>query len=425
MKNAKRIGSQLNVKLLMGFSLLELLVVIGLLGVTAAASLPKLNEYHDQKVISNASENMRQILSAAREHHLATGAWPGNVNVLIVANRLPASAAVSPFGTPWVFNVTGANLFELSVDAGAEFAPRLGGADLPWVNRAGNVVSTTVTRAGQEAAHDALYSLDGSKPLWGDMDAANYSINNVNNLAAQTVNGTTITGTTINATTGNITNANGDIATFNTYNGINFNGSNGNFSNSVTTNTLNATNLNVSNFNGDSISVTGPIDSDGDIVSDGNVYGRRFIDTDDTSFYADPSSTSILRNLVIQGSLELQQSISAGSSCSGRRIGLGSGGEVLSCVGGVWTGTGGSGSTVLTGVGSHGMTLPIPTGFTFSECMMSASVADITHGGNPTRYGGGFAYVSGGRIYCGIQDSGTTYMGHGGCQAAYVVSCNK
>jgi len=415
-------------KITLGFTLVELLIVIALLGVAAAASVPKINEYHDQKIVSNASENMRQILAAAREHHLVTRAWPGNVNVLIAANRLPASAANSPFGNPWVFAVTGANLFQLSVDAGAEYAPRLAGADLPWVSRAGNVVSTLVTRAGQEAAHDALYSLDGSKPLEGDMNVANFNLNNINNLTAASGTISTLTSTdgtiqNLQSTAINTVTAGGDTANFRVYNGINFNGTNGNFS-TVNTGTLNATNLSVANFNGDTINVSGPIDSDGDIVSDGNVYGRRFIDTDDPSYFVDPSSTSILRNLTINGALELTQTVTAGGSCGGRRIALGGAGEVLSCVGGVWRGSS-AGSTVITGYAGHNGTIPIPTGFTASECMISVAASDTTHHGNPTRHGGGFAYNSGTRMICGYKDDGNTVFGGSGCAGTYIVSCNK
>uniref|UniRef100_UPI001957FF23 hypothetical protein n=1 Tax=Fusobacterium mortiferum TaxID=850 RepID=UPI001957FF23 len=77
--------------------------------------------------------------------------------------------------------VVGADLFRISVDTtDIRFATRLAGADLPFITQAGNVVSSDVTKAGHETAHDGLYTLDGSRPLLGDMDANNFSINNVN-----------------------------------------------------------------------------------------------------------------------------------------------------------------------------------------------------------------------------------------------------
>jgi hypothetical protein len=72
------------------------------------------------------------------------------------------------------------SLFRISVDTtDPKYATRLAGADLPFLSQNGNIISSDVTRAGHEAAHDTLYSLDGSKKLKGTMNADGNNIDNV------------------------------------------------------------------------------------------------------------------------------------------------------------------------------------------------------------------------------------------------------
>lgn len=164
--------------------------------------------------------------------------------------------------------------------------------------------------------------------------------------------------------------------------------------------------------------------ANGNVTAGNSVYGRRFYDTEDLSTYADPSGTSIFRNLALQGSLELNQFVSEGGGCSGRRIGLGGSGELLSCVSGTWRGPS-SGSTVLTGTAGHNSSIPIPSGFTAGQCNIAVAASDTRHGGNPNNYAGGFAYASGGRVICGFRDDWNTYFGGNGCTGTYIVSCNR
>lgn len=296
----------------LGFTLVEVIAVIGFMAILATAGIPMLKQYSDDKVARGATDMMRQIQIAARDHRSTTGAWPNSIADLIGANEIPAGAAVSPFGTPWVFNVVGADLFQITVDTTEQrFGKRMQGSDLPFATLVGNVFSSTITRSGLEQAHNALYSRDGSKPLTGDMDAANHNINNVANLGASTVNTTTV------------------------------NSSNINNSGTITTDVLNANTINVP---GD-INTTGPISSGGDVIA------PRFIDSNNPAYIVDPNGTSTINNVTINGltqlngDLELTVTNTSGAGCTGHKISVDSTGKLLTCVSGIWKGGSGGGAT--------------------------------------------------------------------------------
>lgn len=337
----------------LGFTLLEMMFVIAVMGIIAATALPRLGQMSDEKVVSGATENMRQIATAAREHHLATTAWPADINVLIAAGRVTPSMATSPFGTTWDFSVVGANLFRISVDTtDVRFATRLAGADLPFVSQLGNVVSSDVTRAGQEAAHDALYSLDGSKPLQGDMDADFNNINNVNNLGATTVNSTNV----------NSTNVNGSVINSSTVNN----------SGTINTDVLNANTINTP---GD-INTGGGIDTGGPITANGDIFAPRFIDSDNNSYLVDPNGTSNLNRLSLNTPLEFNTSVVSGSPCTGSKIAIDSAtGGAVSCISGVWSSGGAGGSAVISGTVGNGGLIPVPPSFSATPWLCTATLS--------------------------------------------------
>lgn len=185
MSNLKKVTFQQNSLRNLGFTLLELMVVTALLAVLAAASIPTMHRKGEELQASKANAEIQQVLVQARQHRIATGAWPANTAVLIAANRLPASAANSVYGTPYVFTITAGNNLQLSVNTNeVSKATRLAGSDLPFVARVGTTVSTQVTPAGLEAANSQFYLLDGTRPLAGNMNANGNNINNANQINA-------------------------------------------------------------------------------------------------------------------------------------------------------------------------------------------------------------------------------------------------
>ncbi|WP_250188241.1 hypothetical protein, partial [Escherichia coli] len=87
-----------------------------------------------------------------------------------------------------------------------------------------------------------------------------------------------------------------------------------------------------------------------------------------------------------------------------------------------------SGSTVLTGKIANGERLPLPSGFSASQCTWSVSNAENPHGWKPNYFAGSVATYDSNRIVkCGYYDE---YNFHGGTnrndltgKCSYIVVC--
>ncbi|EEX7046676.1 shufflon system plasmid conjugative transfer pilus tip adhesin PilV [Escherichia coli] len=125
--------------------------------------------------------------------------------------------------------------------------------------------------------------------------------------------------------------------------------------------------------------------------------------------------------------LQLEKTATAGTSCSpDGLVGRTSTGAILSCQSGSWIRV--SGSTVLTGKIANGERLPLPSGFSASQCTWSVSNAENPHGWKPNYFAGSVATYDSNRIVkCGYYDE---YNFHGGTnrndltgKCSYIVVC--
>ncbi|MGE9442279.1 shufflon system plasmid conjugative transfer pilus tip adhesin PilV [Escherichia coli] len=125
--------------------------------------------------------------------------------------------------------------------------------------------------------------------------------------------------------------------------------------------------------------------------------------------------------------LQLEGTATAGASCSPNGlVGRDSTGAILSCQSGSWRRA--SGSTVLTGKIANGQQIPLPSGFSASQCTWSVSNAENPHGWKPNYFAGSVATYDANRIVkCGFYDEYNFYGGthrtdlSGKC--SYIVVC--
>ncbi|HGU4530054.1 TPA: shufflon system plasmid conjugative transfer pilus tip adhesin PilV [Escherichia coli] len=125
--------------------------------------------------------------------------------------------------------------------------------------------------------------------------------------------------------------------------------------------------------------------------------------------------------------LQLDKTATADTFCSpDGLVGRDSKGAILSCQSGSWIRV--SGSTVLTGKIANGERLPLPSGFSASQCTWSVSNAENPHGWKPNYFAGSVATYDSNRIVkCGYYDE---YNFHGGTnrndltgKCSYIVVC--
>ena len=102
---------------------------------------------------------------------------------------------------------------------------------------------------------------------------------------------------------------------------------------------------------------------------------------------------------------------------------------LVDCQSGIWKAVGGNGSTVNTGYIGNGGTIPLPPGYTASQCDWSASNATNYHGATPTSFAGEVAYADNNRLVtCGFYDNYSFRTAHAannwvGFYCAYIITC--
>ncbi|ENY0982167.1 TPA: shufflon system plasmid conjugative transfer pilus tip adhesin PilV [Escherichia coli] len=128
--------------------------------------------------------------------------------------------------------------------------------------------------------------------------------------------------------------------------------------------------------------------------------------------------------------LQLDKTAVANTKCSpDGLVGRTSTGAILSCQSGTWRKSN-SGSTVITGRIANGQQIPLPTGFSASQCSWSVSNAENPQGWKPNYFAGSVATYDANRIVkCGFYDEYNFHKGTfradltGKC--SYVVACQN
>lgn len=364
-----------------GATMIEAMAAMVIMGIMLAAGLQmKVNDARDGTA-DNAAVMSIRVQNAIKSYRVETGSWPSNTGQLVSTGKLTSAEALSPFGTGYSFTTSGTNLVVTVNANSAVYARRLAGL-LPGGTASGNSFSYRIQPPGSEASLAGLYSLDGSKELAGNMNAANYSINNVSTLNAAQVNGTNITAS-------NVVNTNHLTATGNVRGG--YVESSGNMyvanqlsagnqivaANNIASNgTINATGQiyggslrAAGNVNGQNLIASGAVSGQtvyaatsittdgqlraGQILSTGNIqsqgdisasnlytggysYARRFVDYDDSSYSIDPNGQSRVSSLEVSNEIRLSGVRNSNSSCTANSVAFDPSGNLLTCKSGLF-----------------------------------------------------------------------------------------
>ena len=181
-----------NIKNQFGFSYIEMLVVL-IVASALAVNQIKTKGFESTDMIANGMvERVQRVQRASMRLYEDQNAWPMNGDALVTMGYLDAGEELDSFGNAFVIGVVGQDLSVSTDVQDQRYVSRVQGK-LPRSSSSGTTVTTLIDRPGYEVAHNALYSLDGSKPLTGPMDANGQNITN-----AGTVNATSL----IDGTTG-------------------------------------------------------------------------------------------------------------------------------------------------------------------------------------------------------------------------------
>lgn len=358
-----------------GFSMLETMAILAIGGIATIAAMKKLGADAVAKTADNAVVSAINIQNAARMYRIEHGTWPTSTAQLISGGFLTSDQSISPFNTSYTLTPTGHQLVVSNTAIDPRYAKRVSGL-LPGGSVSGSTYSFRFLPPGTEASVQSVYSLDGSKPLTGSMNASGFDINSVGNLNANIISGSTVNGNTVNSNQINTVamNATGRVTAGEVYSaGVVSGGSiltngqirggslvisgaastgdlsiNGNIS---ATGHMNAGgNIKaVGSVTGSHLQSTGTLDVDGDANVDGTLrvgglmYAPSGISTPNITDPANPlysikpAGASQIKDLSLTGDFNITKTQTIGTSCTSGGVAFTATNDLIVCKSGLWS----------------------------------------------------------------------------------------
>ena len=97
-----------------GFTLIEIILVVVIIGILAGIGLPKLGGKSDQAKIAQAQGNISMLEVAIQEYEILNGDYPTTLDGLLDESKggpflAKKKIPFDPWGKPYVYSVPGAN----------------------------------------------------------------------------------------------------------------------------------------------------------------------------------------------------------------------------------------------------------------------------------------------------------------------------
>lgn len=175
-----------------GFSFIETLIVLAVLSVVVVQQLRTSQLDSVDRVASGMVEKIQRVQRASMRFYRKESAWPTDVDALVANNFLTSGEEKDSWGQPFLLATKNQDLSVSSDLKEPRYASWVVGR-LPRASLSNNdnlvlaQVTSLIDKPGEEAAHAALYALDGSRALTGNMDANSQNITNANTITAKTI----------------------------------------------------------------------------------------------------------------------------------------------------------------------------------------------------------------------------------------------
>jgi len=248
-----------------GFSLTETVIAMAVMSVLAAATMPKLYQKYEEKLIERTATEVYYIQAAAKKYRLDIGSWPSSISDLKNTGYLPSDwDGKNAWGNAYSISNNGTSL-TVSTVMPDKYRDSLK-TFLPYVTVSGTTVSATVPVPGAEPSLSVYLKKSGEDPISGDLT---------------------------------IQKSSPALKLYDTVSGL------------VDTIQNSLGRLVLKNNAGTEVA---SIDQSGNAVFSGNVQARSLVDSDNSNFYVDPSGSTRLSALTVTGGISVNGSLTSGTA---------------------------------------------------------------------------------------------------------------